>query len=66
MKNKQNSETRDYTLKLIQTTNFINLNVFVLCEKQKLLVLSCLSLTLRERKRERVINCGAQGAHANG
>lgn len=53
MKSKQNSETRDYTLKLIQTTNFINPNVFVLCEKQKLLVLSCLSLTLRERKRER-------------
>lgn len=54
MKNKQNSETRDYTLKLIQTTNFINPKCICALREAKIVnASSCLSLILRERKRER-------------
>lgn len=51
MKSKQNSETRDYTLKLIQTTNFINPNVFVLEAK----IVSAIMFVVnspREKERE--------------
>lgn len=67
MKNKQNSETRDYTLKLIQTTNFINPKC--ICALREAKIVNAIMFVVnspREKERERVINCGAQGAHANG
>lgn len=53
MKNKQNSETRDYTLKVTQTTNFINPKC--ICALREAKIVSAIMFVVnspREKERE--------------